>query len=74
MTPRLLTPNANSREERASLIANDEKAIRRINQQRYFVRSKSGNGEYEDIDSEFGGVAHVATTSIGVRLQAHSSS
>ena len=49
-----MTPYASSREERASLIANDEKAIRRTNQQRYFVRSKSGNDEYEVIDSEFG--------------------
>jgi putative transposase len=43
-----------TREERANLILKDEKAIRRIDTQRYFVRSQSGNGEYEVISSEFG--------------------
>jgi transposase-like protein len=43
-----------SREEKANLILKDESAIRRIDAQRYFVKSQSGNGEYEVISSEFG--------------------
>src|SRR5213593_369753 len=49
-----MTPYVNSREERATLILKDEKAITRIDSQRYFVKSQSGNGEYEVIFSEFG--------------------
>jgi transposase-like protein len=43
-----------TREERANLILKDEKAIRRVDAQRYFVKSQSGKGEYEVIFSEFG--------------------
>jgi putative transposase len=43
-----------TREERANLILKDEKAIRRIDAQRFFVKSQSGKGEYEVISSEFG--------------------
>ena len=46
--------NLQTREERANLILKDEKAVRRIDSQRYFVKSQSGNGEYEVISSEFG--------------------
>ncbi|MGI0016544.1 MAG: DDE-type integrase/transposase/recombinase, partial [Nitrososphaera sp.] len=49
-----MTPYMNSREERANLILKDEKAITRIDAQRYFVKSQSGKGEYEVISSEFG--------------------
>ena len=49
-----MTPYTNAREERANLILKDEKAITRISPQRYFVKSQSGNGEYEVISSEFG--------------------
>ncbi len=44
----------NTREERANLILKDDKAITRIDAQRYFVKSQSGNGDYEVISSEFG--------------------
>jgi putative transposase len=43
-----------TREEKANLILKDEKAIRRLDAQRYFVKSQSGNGEYEVISSEYG--------------------
>lgn len=46
--------NLQTREEKANLILKDEKAIRRIDSQRYFVKSQSGNGEYEVISTEFG--------------------
>lgn len=46
--------NLQTREERANLILKDENAIKRIDPQRYFVKSQSGNGEYEVISSEFG--------------------
>jgi len=43
-----------TREEKATLILKDEKAIRRLDAQRYLVKSQSGNGEYEIISSEYG--------------------
>jgi transposase-like protein len=49
-----MTPYVNAREERANLILRDEKAITRIDPQRYFVKSQSGAGEYEVISSEYG--------------------
>ncbi len=49
-----MAPQPLSREEKANLILKDETAIKRIDPQRYFVKSQSGNGEYEVISSEFG--------------------
>jgi transposase-like protein len=46
--------NPQTREEKANLILKDEKAITRVNSQRYLVKSQSGNGDYEVIFSEFG--------------------
>jgi len=50
----MTTTQPQTREEKANLIVKDEKAITRINAQRYFVKSQSGNGEYEVINSEYG--------------------
>lgn len=49
-----MVPHEQTREERANLILKDENAIKRIDTQRYIVKSQSGNGEYEVISSEFG--------------------
>lgn len=41
-----------TREEKAQLILKDEKAITRVDAQRYVVKSQSGNGQYEVIISQ----------------------